>query len=242
MKFRDSSGRENYEIPVSNGVVKPPHVRQIRPAYALFLKLEDMVTDGEGADGLVLGGSAIRDERLAKELGLARRTVNDHRQRLQKYRYIAVRETEAGFLIRVRKSRKWEVIQRGRRRSASGENPPEAGEISPTSGENPPGIGRQHQGHLQRQQQTDATAAPECWEAVGVSLPIGPAGFQSPWGFLYAQRNGHPLSEAMERTIQAWQLKGRKVPPPFFEAKRAVEALVSARRRSGCGSATASIG
>ena len=147
-----------------------------------------------------------------------------HRQRLQKYRYIAVRETEAGFLIRVRKSRKWEVIQRGRRRSASGENPPEAGEISPTSGENPPeageisptsgenppGIRRQHQGHLQRQQQTDATAAPECWEAVGVSLPIGPAGFQRLWGFLYAQRNGHPLSEAMERTIQAWQLKAGK--------------------------------
>jgi hypothetical protein len=71
-----------------------------------------------------------------------------------------------------------------------------------------------------------AAAAPRddaAWRAIGADPPIGCQGFQALWEFFFAARKDALLSEAMERCIQRWQSKGRKVPPPFIEAKRRVE-------------------
>jgi hypothetical protein len=64
----------------------------------------------------------------------------------------------------------------------------------------------------------------EAWKDIGAEMPIGNVNFQKTWLFFWRHRNGVPLSEAMERTIQRWQALERKVPPPFFEAKRRAEA------------------
>ena len=63
----------------------------------------------------------------------------------------------------------------------------------------------------------------EEWEILGLKTRIGTSRFQQVWSFFYSHRNGHQLSEAMERTIQQAQGKGIKVPKPFYEAKRRVE-------------------
>jgi hypothetical protein len=52
---------------------------------------------------------------------------------------------------------------------------------------------------------------------------MGSPQFQKIFEHYAATRNGNCLSEAMERTIQASQKRGIKVPPPFFDAKRVIE-------------------
>lgn len=83
MKFNGSQpGEVNHMVPFSTGGIRPPHVKQIGPAYPLFLLLEDMVTTGEGADGFVHGGKPIKDSQLASKLGLHAKTVSRLRRRL----------------------------------------------------------------------------------------------------------------------------------------------------------------
>lgn len=111
MKFRDSGGGVNHTVPVSNGLLKPPHVERIGPAFPLFLKLEDLVTCGDGTDGLVLGGKPVKDETLGKQLGLHQKTVATQRRRLEKHSYISTIRTPYGLVVRVRRSKKWAMIQ-----------------------------------------------------------------------------------------------------------------------------------
>lgn len=80
----------------------------------------------------------------------------------------------------------------------------------------------------EEKQKTKRTAAAlrdgAAWKAIGADLPIGNRKFQALWEFFFGARNGALLSDAMERCIQRWQDQDRKVPPPFIEAKRRVEA------------------
>lgn len=72
-----------------------------------------------------------------------------------------------------------------------------------------------------------AAAAPPddaAWSAIGADPPIGCQEFQALWEFFFKARKDALLSDAMERCIQRWQSQGRKVPPPFIEAKRRIEA------------------
>ena len=50
MKLQDSNGRSNHIVPFSNGALRPPYLKQIGPAYPLFLLYEDKVTRGAGGD------------------------------------------------------------------------------------------------------------------------------------------------------------------------------------------------
>ena len=131
-------GELNFLIPFSSGGIKPPHVKQIGPAYPLFLRLEDMVTTGEGTTGIVLGGKPVRDEDLAEYLGLSRRAVNDLRRRLEKYGYIKTEHRREGNAIWVLKSKKLMLLRKLRAEESQpeiGGNPPPHGEILPPDGD-----------------------------------------------------------------------------------------------------------
>jgi uncharacterized protein YdaU (DUF1376 family) len=70
------------------------------------------------------------------------------------------------------------------------------------------------------------TPAPDSfnpWKVLGSDLSMGCPRFQKLYEHYFAARSGNPLSDAMERTIQAANGRGIKVPPPFFDAKRIVE-------------------
>ena len=86
MKLADSNGSTNHIVPFSNGALRAPHVDRIGPAFPLFLKLEDMVTAGDGTDGLVWGGRPVTDQSLANELGKHRKTIAAWRRRHQEWR------------------------------------------------------------------------------------------------------------------------------------------------------------
>ncbi len=111
MKLTDSSGGANHVVPFSNGALRPPHVKRIGPAFPLFLLLEDLVTSGEHTDGIVLGGRPVTDAELGRRLGLHRKSVGEMRRRLSAYGYIAGKRTGRGYILRVRKSKKWAWLQ-----------------------------------------------------------------------------------------------------------------------------------
>ena len=103
-------GELNYIVPFSSGALTPKHVKQIGPAWALFLHYEDRVTTGKGTTGYVLGLKEITDEEPSR-LGFDVATIGRHRRRLEKFGYITTKRGKKGYEIKVRKSKKWIKIQ-----------------------------------------------------------------------------------------------------------------------------------
>ena len=238
MKLLDSNGSLNYSIPLSSGVLRPPHVKQIGPAFALFAKFEDMVTAGVGSDGLVGGGKPVTDKELACALGLHQKTISEHRLRLSEYGYIDVKRTPHGHVIRVRKSKKWALIQQRRNSPKAKREKEPNGPISSEVMEPIPPVmepnGSSDRAIRLHVDQTvvgltkdvvgaAATSEENLWKGIGLNLPAGTPEFQASWKFYFEHRNGASLSEAMERCIQNRQGKRLSVPPTFYAAKRRVE-------------------
>ncbi len=110
-------GELNYLVPFSSGALTPKHVKQIGPAWALFLHYEDRVTTGKGTTGYVLGLKEITDEEPTR-LGFDVATIGRHRRRLEKHGYIHTKLTRNGYKVTVHKSKKWLQIQAGQGKSA----------------------------------------------------------------------------------------------------------------------------
>jgi hypothetical protein len=104
--------RKTHSIPVSNGIFA--HCQQIGSAIWVFLWMIDHTTkesaspDG-GLDGFVYGGQQVRASIIAKDLGLAVRTVHEHIEKLCKQGYVRRIENGEGMPAgyAVRKSKKW---------------------------------------------------------------------------------------------------------------------------------------
>jgi hypothetical protein len=199
----------------------------------LFLKLEELVTGGEGQDGKVLGGRPVTDAWIGEKLGLHRNVILRYRQRLAKHKYIEVSRTPHGYITRVRKSKKWALIrQRREARKEAESDAPRPNITGPSDAPNPcsdaPNRVHVEKMYIERNREAKAAAASSAplnpWKALGTDLPMGVPRFQALWGHYFsAAKNENPLSEAMERCIQACNRRGIRVPPPFYEAKRKVE-------------------
>ena len=121
MRLKGSAVDEvNFGIPFSSGGLTPKHVRQLGPAWALFLHYEDRVTTGKGRTGHVLGLREITDEE-PKRLGFDVATIGRHRRRLQRFGYITTKRGKKGYQIKVRKSKKWILIQLNQGKTAVGQ-------------------------------------------------------------------------------------------------------------------------
>ncbi len=121
MRLKGSAADEvNWEIPFSSGALTRKHVKQIGPAWALFLHYEDRVITGRGTTGYVLDLKEITDEE-PRRLGFDVATIGRHRRRLAKFRYITIERGKNGYKIKVPKSKKWIKIQRNQGKSAVGQ-------------------------------------------------------------------------------------------------------------------------
>ncbi len=238
MKFRDSSGGMNYEIPISNGLLTPEHVRRMGDAVWLELLLEDMVTDGEGEDGIVAGGNPVLDQDLAARLGKSERTIARYREVLAG-NYIIAERTSWGHTYKVLRSKKWAVIRRVRLDKSVRSAPTLTGQKcqvspppDPTQSGNPQDTTcRSYKETTARplQEAVEAAAAQtsnlEAWRAIGHTQPFGSPDWRRFWEASYAGRDGQPLSQVMATCADAWQAMGEKVPPQLFRA------LAEIRRR-----------
>lgn len=87
-------------------------------------------------------------------------------------------------------------------------------------------IGNTQKATIQKATKQKATAAAslECWKRIGCK-PSGPKWFLDSWPEHYAAHagNGRALVDVMEDFAQQCQAEDRKIPPPFFDSKRAME-------------------
>jgi hypothetical protein len=111
-KSREKEARnaKTFRIPISNGIFE--HYERLKDSRWLLDLYVDWTTkevrtpDGS-FDGIVLGGKPIRDEDAAVPFGCCARTTRRWRQRLASFGYIDQLRTPMGYVIRVKKSKKW---------------------------------------------------------------------------------------------------------------------------------------
>lgn len=77
----------------------------------------------------------------------------------------------------------------------------------------------------EKEAEAESKESAAAWTSIGFAKPIGHKSFRSVWEARFQTRGEKEwLTDVMERTIQDCEHLGVKVPPPFFEAKRAIEA------------------
>jgi hypothetical protein len=104
--------RKTYRIPISNGIFE--HYERLKDARWLLDLYVDWTTtevpapDGS-LDGIVLYGKPICDEDVASAFHgqISVRTARRWRQRLAKKVYISQDRVQSGYVIRIKKSKKW---------------------------------------------------------------------------------------------------------------------------------------
>ena len=221
-KYRDG---DSHPLPLWSGIME--HCRRIGPALWEFVWLIDKITEEVDGKGIVLGGAPIKIERIAGELERCERTVRRNLDRLQDEIYIERTRTPYGFTIRVRNSRKFQIWSSKETVKNVRSLPIETGQKCPVSpallsdltGEKCPKQRRRSRRRNSRRSRRDVESA---WRAIGTEK-LGTPRFRAKWEFLFAHRNGNPVSDAMERCIVACQEAGIPVPKPFYDAKREVE-------------------
>jgi hypothetical protein len=231
----DTCDAKSYPFPVWSGLLTRKHWARIGNTLWVFLWLLDRTTLERDGWGIVLGGRPVRDEEIATCFGFHRNKTANHRRTLLRSRYIEATRTPYGFVYRVRNSRKFGIW--GKKRSTEIDDSLPRDPPKPVTPDPPKPVETKKTMQLDHPVEAEETAAAnpsiEPWKAIHVEMPIGNQDFQKSWKFFFAHRNGTPLSETMERCIQAWQQKRHKVPPPFFEAKRQVEASEKQAARNG---------
>jgi hypothetical protein len=235
VKLTDSNGGENHLIPFSNGGLSPTHVGKIGPAVWLFLLLEDLVTAGDGADGLVFGGKPVMDSRLATRLGVHRKTIAVWRRRLTAHGYVSSKPTPAGNVLWVRRSKKWLWLKANANKAQAREvglkSLPVGAEPLPGGSQMAPKWERKREGKSDvARRSKDVGAAPalkEAWKVLGVTSPIGNVLFQGEWEAWWAEHgaNSKLLSQVAEDFLQHRQRSGQRTPRDFFDAKHRLEEI-----------------
>jgi hypothetical protein len=220
--------KDSHPIPLWNGVFE--HYDRIGDALWEFLWCIDAITKEEDGIGLVLGGAPVKLKRIVADLKADKETVRRHLKNLADENYIRVRRTPYGQIIEVLNSKKFGIWHKEKPQNAVSPHveklihEPEKPIHEPEKPQN--AVSKEDAAVTQ---QEDAAGKPSAsdslnpWKVLGSDLPMGSPRFQRLFEQYFATRNGNPLSEAMERTIQMANKEGMKVPPPFFEAKREVE-------------------
>ncbi|HYF94459.1 MAG TPA: hypothetical protein VD969_19745 [Symbiobacteriaceae bacterium] len=102
----------DFPVGIRNGLISGEHRRRMGMAIWEFMWLVDHVTeeyqtaDGE-IRGRVLGGTVVKADRIAEEMGISENTAQDSLKKLRLAGYIDYRKAAYGYRIEVRNSKKW---------------------------------------------------------------------------------------------------------------------------------------
>jgi len=229
---RKYGAKPSYPIYVWNGILEIKHRKKIGPALWHFIWLINAITKEKDGIGLVLGGAPVLMAEVAASLGESERTTRKNFDRLELHRYIKRTRTPYGYVIRILNSRKFADYKAPKRTEETFRSVVlETGPNLPISSAKPSDLSAQtfrsnKSKQLEKAEEEAVAAAPDTltpWKTLGSDLPMGSRSFQGIFEHYFATRNGNPLSDAMERAIQAANRSGVGVPPKFFEAKRVVE-------------------
>jgi hypothetical protein len=238
---RKNGDKPSHPIPLWNGVFE--HYDRIGDALWEFAWCIDAVTVERDGMGLVLGGSPVKLAVIVKALkGRGKETVRRHLKKLVDGKYIRVRRTPYGQVIEVLNSKKFGIWKKEKLQNDDSHSQqklqngaslmvekhihePEKPKFEPEKHQND--VSKEDAAVTQHKDAavaaTPSTANLTPWKVLGSDLPMGSPRFQKIFEHYFSTRNGNPLSEAMERAIQAANKLNIGVPPKFFEAKRIVE-------------------
>jgi hypothetical protein len=223
------SAESSYAIPVWSGLISVKHREAMGISVWMFLWCLDRITRDEDGWGLVLGGKPVKDEEIARRLGLHKNTIHRDRQALTKGNYIEAIRTPYGFRYRVRNSRKFGIW--GKKRVTT--NSDSLGRESPLV-VIPESL---FVVETKKTMQLDHAVAAACqeesvWNFLKIR-PCGPVSFrsflESRWGSPTSERRSVLIGES----IDAWEAaEGEKLPrcPSLFRALSELRSLERSTR------------
>ena len=225
--------KPSHPIYVWNGVLEPRHLKNLGPAFPLFVWLIDRTTKEHEGVGVVLSGRQVTAEEIAKSMGVDERTIRRWMERLVLYGYIERTLTPHGYTIRVMKSCKFPkrpgvVGQDCPTTEGSGrtEVPGVVGQECPTwSDKNARRKSSSKQ--LSKQEAVSSGAAlplPAFWKELGID-PVGLSGeVRELCEGLYAGKNGQSPVEFLSACMDGIQGMGLRIPPQIAGAKTRLKA------------------
>jgi hypothetical protein len=120
--------QNSYPFVLWSGILSPHHRKRLGIAIWVFMWCLRRTTVEDNGMGRVLGGSRIKTERIARELGVSARSVHTDLERLKTHDYIKIRRVPYGLVITVLKSKRWLKSKRSEESCRS-----EIGKILPIS-------------------------------------------------------------------------------------------------------------
>lgn len=103
----EASTEESFPFYVWSGLLTPPHRKRMGIAIWVYEWCLRRTTYEKDGLGFVLGGSRIKVERIARELGVSERSVKTDLARLRKYGYLQIKRIPYGLVITVSRSKRW---------------------------------------------------------------------------------------------------------------------------------------
>jgi len=126
----EATREDSFPFYVWSGLLTPQHRKQMGIAIWVYEWCLRRTTREKDGFGFVLGGTRIKVERIAQELGVSERTVKSDLARLRKYGYLQIRHIPYGLIITVARSKRG---LKGKRSAVT--CPPEKCRNLPTSSE-----------------------------------------------------------------------------------------------------------
>ncbi len=241
-KFRD--GR-SHVLPLWSGILE--HRKRLGVAIYEFIWCIDKITkekpteDGEGSDGLVLGGAPVKIKDIAKDLEEDYRTARRNMDLLVSENYIARKRTPYGFSIRVHNSKKFKIwgwgvdINVQSTVQESGQKCPvsvvESGHKCPQRVDR--SVRNKEDHAVDHAVRRDAAVRAACpvWKETGVDPLKLPGPFVKLCEDFWPTRNGASLFEFMGTILDAWQtLGGTRYPPAWVKRKSELGRSTPARQ------------
>lgn len=110
----EANTQKSFPFYVWSGLLTPQHRKRMGISVWVYLWCLRRITYEKDGLGFVLGGSRIKVERIAKELGMVERSIKSDLARLRKHEYLQIKRIPYGLIITVSRSKRG----LGRKRSA----------------------------------------------------------------------------------------------------------------------------
>jgi hypothetical protein len=212
-----AGAERSYAIPVWSGLISVKHRQAMGISVWMFLWCLDRITRDENGWGLVLGGKPVKDEEIARRLGLHKNSIHRDRDTLIRGNYVEAIRTPYGFRYRVRNSRKFGIWGKKRVTKSSDslerESPLVVIPESPFVVETKKTMQLDHAVAAARQEET-------VWNFLKIR-PCGPGSFRTFLESRWASPGGERRSVLIGESIDAWEAaEGERLPrcPSLFRA------------------------
>jgi hypothetical protein len=227
-------GKASHPVPVWNGLLE--HLRAMGMAVWLYLWCLDRITYEQDGVGHVLGGSPVKVEKIAEELGRSPRALRRDFKRLRS-RYLHLRWTPFGYVIEVLNSRKFGIWRPLDSQAINGNARDKSGEARTKNGCAKTKNGRSKEDaaiaavDAAEKQQAAGAPGPNTEDSIWSFLeikPCGPISFRILLESRWASRNGGRASVLIGEAVDAWETANREKLP---RAARFFAALSNLRHR-----------